>query len=103
MIVHLLYPAFSNPNLLRHDPCIFFRYIDDKMFHGFVEDTVDSSGETFRHGDGKLITLSPDHLYEDGELQFTPSHNLKSIRLIKIDPDGHVVQQLFFESLPEVS
>ena len=34
VVIHLLHPAFTDPDLLGHNADELFRDIDDKMFHG---------------------------------------------------------------------
>ena len=103
IVVHLLHPAFTDPHLLCHDPYEFLRNIDDQMLHGLVKSAVHVFCNALRHRHGKLIAFPPDHLDQDRKLQFPSSHHLERIGGIKVNLDRHIIQELLFKPIPQVS
>src|SRR5208283_3693961 len=103
VILHFLHSSFSHAHLLCHDADKFFRHVDDQQFHRFVQDTADRLGYCLGHGYGKLIPLTPHHFNKYGKLQFTASHDSEGIGHIETDFYRHIVEQFFFEALPEIS
>src|SRR5208337_1186650 len=103
VILHLLHSSFSHAHLLCNDADKFFRHIDNQQFHGFVQDAIDRFGYGLWHRYGKLIALTPHHFNKNGKLQFTASHDLEGIGRIEINFYRHIVEQLFFKALPEIS
>ena len=103
IVLRLLHPAFTDSYLLCHNPYEFLRDIDDKMLHGLVKNAVYVFCNALWHGHRKLIAFPPDHLDQDRKLEFPSSHHRERICGTEGNLYRHIIQELLFKPLPQVS
>src|SRR5512139_214838 len=97
IVLHLLHPPPAYPHLLGHHTHKFLGEVDHEVLHWFMEGSVHLPCDGLGHGNRELISLSPHHLDEYGKLELPPSHNIEGIGLVKVHPNGNIIEELFFK------
>ena len=104
MIHHLGHLAFSAAQFLDHHTDERFRAIDHQQLQRLVHFVIDRFSQNLGLADHQLESFAAHHFNQDGELQFTASHHLKSVRATGLfHANGHVGQQFLIQAVAQVT